>query len=381
MTTPSISIFRPGSHYPQLDAGSLARTVAAYDPAKHEAPLVIGHPADDRPAYGWVQSLAFSEGLLKATPRQVDPALSDRVEAGRYKKISAGFYHPQAPGNPAPGVYYLRHVGFLGAQPPIVKGLPPVRFSDTAADYITIEFSESDQPWLWRMLSRLLRSQREHLIASTDLETADRVLPDYTIQSLADEAERLAAERHDASVPAFSEPVEEPPMAEPAPPTPDAREAALSEREASLNAREEALARQQAGQSRQETVAFCEQLVTEGRLLPRDRDAMAELVGGLSAETTVTFAEGDSQIPKPGPAAQFLKDYLKRQPVLVDFSERAPATTGAPDDSTPSAGMALPSGYTVDPDQAALHQRVVTFAEKNGVSYDEALTTISRLEG
>ena len=86
-----ISIFRPGAHYPALDTASLAKTVSAYDPAKNEAPLVIGHPSDDRPAHGWVQSLAFSEGLLKAVPRDVTSALKDHVETGRYKKISAGF--------------------------------------------------------------------------------------------------------------------------------------------------------------------------------------------------------------------------------------------------------------------------------------------------
>ena len=147
-----ISIFRPGAHYPALDAAGLAKTVSAYDPARHEAPLVIGHPSDDRPAYGWVESLAFSEGLLKAVPRAVTATLKDHVEAGRYKKISAGFYHPQAPGNPTPGVFYLRHVGFLGAQPPAVKGLPPVKFADSDDDYVTLEFSERD-PWMFRVLS------------------------------------------------------------------------------------------------------------------------------------------------------------------------------------------------------------------------------------
>jgi hypothetical protein len=37
----------------------LQATVAAYDPAKHEAPLVVGHPTHDMPAYGWVQRFIF----------------------------------------------------------------------------------------------------------------------------------------------------------------------------------------------------------------------------------------------------------------------------------------------------------------------------------
>ena len=376
-----ISIFRPGPHHPALDAAGLARTVSAYDPAKHEAPLVIGHPADDHPAYGWVESLAFSEGLLKATPRQVDQALRDQVDAGRYRKISAGFYHPGSAGNPVPGAYYLRHVGFLGAQPPAVKGLPPVQFSDTAADYVTIEFSESD-PWAWRILGRLFRGLREHLIVTTGLETADRVLPDYDIDTLAEQAERMTRDPHPAA--AFSEPTtEEPEMAEPATPAADEREAALNTRETKLAARETKLAageqtleQQAIEQSRQERVAFCEQLATEGRLLPRDQGAMAEFLATLSSEATVTFAEGDSQTPKPGPAAQFLRDFLKRQPVQVDFSERAPATGEAPT----RVGMVVPGGFEVDAGQAGLHQRAVQFAEQHKVAYDEAVTRVAALE-
>ena len=376
-----ISIFRPGTHYPALDAGSLARTVAAYDPAKHEAPLVIGHPSDDHPAYGWVQSLAFSEGLLKAVPREVQSTLKDHVEAGRYKKISAGFYHPQSAGNPAPGVYYLRHVGFLGAQPPVVKGLPPIQFADSEDDYVTIEFSERD-PWMFRLLSRMFRGLREQLISTTDLETADRVLPDYDIQALADEAERQIQEQHTAPAPHFSEEGMTEPATTQTDPTREAqlaqREADLNARESQLNGRETTLDTRQTEQARQETVAFCEQLVTEGRLLPRDQEAMAQFMESLPTEATVTFAEGDSQVPRPGQPAAFLKQFLSRLPVQVDFSERAPGTG---DDPPATAGMALPAGYGVDPEQAQLHQRVVQFAEKNGVSYDEALTSISRLEG
>ncbi len=54
----------------------------------------------------------MNDGALSATPRQVDPAFAEMVEAGRFKKISASFYAPSASGNPVPGTYYLRHVGF-----------------------------------------------------------------------------------------------------------------------------------------------------------------------------------------------------------------------------------------------------------------------------
>lgn len=140
-----IHIFRAGRHTAMqgrtltFSDADLAATAAAYDPALHEAPLVIGHPAADAPAFGWVAGLRAGAAGLFAVPRQLEPAFAEAVASGRYKKVSASFYAPDSPHNPAPGVYYLRHVGFLGAQPPAVKCLAPVQFADDGEGCVTVE--------------------------------------------------------------------------------------------------------------------------------------------------------------------------------------------------------------------------------------------------
>jgi hypothetical protein len=144
-----LQIFRPGRHTAMSGAelafseSDLAASAAAYNPALSEAPIVVGHPAHDLPAYGWVKSLAFADGGLEAEPDQVDPAFAEMVAAGRFKKISASFYPPESPKNPVPGVFYLRHVGFLGAQPPAVKGLRSPAFAD-GDEAVTLEFDFSE---------------------------------------------------------------------------------------------------------------------------------------------------------------------------------------------------------------------------------------------
>lgn len=126
-----IHIFRPGRHTAmqgralEFSAADLAATAAAYDPALHEAPLVIGHPAANAPAFGWVAGLRADADGLFATPRQLEPAFAEEVRAGRYKKVSASFYVPDSPHNPKPGVFYLRHVGFLARSRPRSRGLRP----------------------------------------------------------------------------------------------------------------------------------------------------------------------------------------------------------------------------------------------------------------
>lgn len=143
---PQLHIFKPGTHTAQCGTTynftetDLAATVAAYNPTLHEAPLVIGHPQHDAPAAGWVKSLSATAHGLIAEPQQIDASFAEQIAKGSYKKISASFYHPTAANNPVPGVYYLRHVGFLGAQPPAVKGLRPIELAEGEPG--VIEFSE-----------------------------------------------------------------------------------------------------------------------------------------------------------------------------------------------------------------------------------------------
>lgn len=130
-----IEIFRAGTHTASdgrtlsFSAAMVAGCARAYDPGVQEAPLVVGHPKENAPAYGWVAGLEFRDGVLLARPNQVDPDFAEMVKAGRFKKVSSAFYMPDAPNNPAPGALYLRHVGFLGAVPPAVKGLKSASFA------------------------------------------------------------------------------------------------------------------------------------------------------------------------------------------------------------------------------------------------------------
>lgn len=108
----------------------LQHMIDVYNPNLYRAPLVIGHPSEQAPAYGYVKALSYANGKLLAEPVQVDPQFSEMVNSGKYLSLSASFYAPHAPGNPKPGTTYLRHVGFLGAAPPAVKGLAFPQFAE-----------------------------------------------------------------------------------------------------------------------------------------------------------------------------------------------------------------------------------------------------------
>ena len=140
-----IEIFRPGKFKAMngtevsFSAEMLKDIAESYDPKVYQAPLVIGHPKVEDPAYGWVKNLCFSGERLSAEPEAVVEEFASLVSARRYQNVSASFFTPEHPANPKPGKYYLKHVGFLGAVPPAVTGLKTVSFADN--DDKVVEFS------------------------------------------------------------------------------------------------------------------------------------------------------------------------------------------------------------------------------------------------
>ena len=164
-----IHFFRAGTHVAQdgreitFTEADLRSIATAYDPVVHEAPIVIGHPKTDDPAFGWVQSLEVRADGLWATARQVDGSFADAVRNGSFKKVSGSFYAPRTKGNPKPDGYYLRHIGFLGAAAPAVKGLQPVAFNDDDTGVVNFEAGTID-------LREHSLLARERAIARAELE-------------------------------------------------------------------------------------------------------------------------------------------------------------------------------------------------------------------
>src|SRR5205085_325301 len=133
-----IDIFTIGTHTDDkgsehvIGAAFLEQTAANFKPDVHEPPVVIGHPRTDAPAFGWTCGLRVEGDTLQAQFCDVDPKFEELVIDGKFKKRSASFYldAAKAPGGRVP---QLRHVGFLGAQPPAVKGLREIRFHEGEA--------------------------------------------------------------------------------------------------------------------------------------------------------------------------------------------------------------------------------------------------------
>lgn len=371
-----IQIFKAGKHTAMsgvalsFSESDLQAMVNAYDPAVHEAPIVIGHPQTDDPAYGWAKSLSFADGVVAAEPQQLDPEFSEMVNAGRFKKVSASFYTPDSPNNPVPGVYYLRHIGFLGAQAPAVKGLKSASFA--ASEEGVIEFSD------WDMLSTvsIFRRIREFIITKFGIEEADKTISIYELDNMQNSA---AQEDQDPNyLPSYSEPkpkgdemsdVDKKRLADL-----EAENTQLKTANAKFEAEKAQFAEMQAKQkvetAHAENVSFAEALVKAGKLLPVNQALTVVLLDKFASdETKVEFGEGADK--KTDTPLAFYKAQLEASPKLVNFSE-----TAKPNGTPSTRKFITPAGFSVNEEQMEVHESVLAYAEKNNVSYEIALSKL-----
>lgn len=398
-TPNTIQCFKPGRHVAMsgaalaFAASDLAACAAAYNPALHEAPLVVGHPQLDGPAYGWVRSVAFAGGALEAEPHQVNPEFAELVNAGSYKKVSAAFWAPDAPGNPVPGVYYLRHVGFLGAAAPAVKGLRTPEFA--GGDAGVVEFSEwddVDNASLWRGL-------RDWLLGKFGQAEADTAVPAYLVSSVERGAQQELIEAQTATD--VTDVLAQPESAGPAFSNPAARggnqleitavtpeqKAALEAENAALRQRladQDKLARtQRMAQAHGEAVAFADNLVQQGRLPVGRKNLVVAVFDALaSASETqgaqLAFAASDEPSAQQVALVPELRALLTG--IAPSVSTERHATAGAAAGAgAGTVAFAAPEGTTVDQSRLALHSQAVAYQRANpGTDYVAAVKAVQQ---
>lgn len=401
----NIQIFKPGKHT-STDGRTLdfsedfvSRLVASYDPALFPAPLVVGHPKLADPAFGWVKSLSFAEGVAEAEPEQINADFAELVKSGAFKKVSASIYLPDSPSNPKPGEPYLRHVGFLGAAAPAVKGLKAVEFAadDTAME---IEFGEL-KSWEVNSLASLFRTIREWVISRWDKDEADKAIPSYLVEDIERAASRPTEITDEGkAIPSYAESPKNPPSAahggglnpsghasgaavpnkESKMPTEEKtaefaeKMAALEAKETELKARETKVAAGETAQRKAGFVAFCEEQIKAGKLTPALKPGMVEFLEALHTGTaTVEFGEGEAK--KSQSPVEFFKSFVEALPKAVTFGEIAGGTKGPADGKKPVEFAAAP-GFVADPEGLEELGKAQEYAEAHKCSLLEAVSAL-----
>ena len=191
-----IDIFYTGKH---TDSGGNTRkwtradldSVVANFGEGSRAPHVIGHPKMDSPAWGWVEDVRRVGDKLQARGKDFAEEFLGLVDDRRFTDRSVRFR------SDGKGGWALKHIGWLGAKEPALKGLAPAfAEAEGESDALDYSFAVSDfgkGAWNIHRIQRLFRGVREYLLTDKGTEVADKVVPEYELEGMTRDA--LDAER------------------------------------------------------------------------------------------------------------------------------------------------------------------------------------------
>lgn len=391
-----VEIFRAGTH---LDSQGREATWSESDldemvrnhSESTAAPVVIGHPETNDPAYGWVDRLERRGKSLFAKFKDVVPQFAEAVEQGRYRKRSISV------GKTGNG-WRLLHVGWLGAKAPALD-LAPMNYATPADVQDTFDF-EADF-YTPGVLARAMRRLREFLIEQFGSEAADRVMPDYDIEFLDEHADSLRNREREA---ASSEASASPAFARHDPQRKDskngetavknfsqadldqareqAREQARAEARAEFEQQQQTLQQQlseaQAERNRAEFNAELDALQADGRLTPAQAVGALEFMQALSSQpTTFEFSSADGKSTSQADPLAWFRQFMKSLPKQVELGRRRDGDGEGSGSSAPR-NFNAPAGTVVDSDRLDLHEQALQYQAAHQVSYIDAVRAVSK---
>jgi len=330
-----------------------------YEKRTNDAPIVVGHPKDNSPAFGWVEKLKKEGKVLKAKIKDIVPEFADAVKKKMYKYVSVSLY----PDN------RLRHIGFLGGVPPAVKGLEAVSFNDKDSDFITFEFGEVEDKV--RTIGDIFQRMREFFIEKFGKEEADKVINHWDIDWLRREIEEEGKFKEDKSktkevidmeletlklklkeaedkLKEFSE-----------------NASKLSEENKTLK---EKIHKMEEERIEKEVNEFVEKLKNEGKLLPAEEGFAKEMLKRLKRDgVEIEFSEGEKKN-----SFEAFKEFLEKQEAKVPLGELKKGENF-------KKKVKEDFGEEVDEEALELHQKAIELSEKEKISYEEAITKLKEV--
>jgi len=337
----------------------LDQIVEKYNTSDHTAPIVVGHPKSNAPAWGWIEKLYRNGQKLLAKPKDLVKEFVDAVKEKKFLKRSASF---------TPDML-LNHVGFLGAAVPAVKGL-----SD-------IEFNSSDEYTEFEIDAETLQEEIDQDIEAQEQAGQSRESKENNSLNESDSEE----ERQE---------VENPPDDSSEGDSSDkknfldnltsALSTAISDLQEYLSAAknnvefqaetDEELKQLQDRMSDLRTkidIANFELLLNEkvsyGYLTPAMKDKVLSILKYFS---NLNYSETDSH-SLTSDIQNMFEEFIDSTPKYIEFEDVATA-----EEEKPKVKDNSFDDFELDPDSEALHSEILTLSEKENLSYEEAFSKI-----
>jgi hypothetical protein len=399
-------IFKTGTHTDMsgkkhtFTEADLDQTVLSYDrgnTAFKEAPVCLGHPTDNKPAYAWVKGLKRVGKFLYANVKDLKPELVEAVKDGYYKYVSPKFRLDKS----------LQHLAVLGAVPPAVPGLADLQEafqrayseSDEGSGFV-LSFAELDAYQVesqFSSLKNVLRNLKNWIIKADTLEKADEIIPEHILEWLAqpvtvDESKTntltyseksdikevsMAGEKPDTT----KEEPEKPKTVEPVEVKTPAEEPAFSEKdlnnpvvaallgrldalEKRATAAETSLTAAQEMQKKTDDAAFAEEMCKKGIIAPVMREPLIKLLGTLPEGESLSFAEGE----KEKTPREFLKGFLEKLNPMIPLTPLKMMRRGTEEEDL--LGF---SESEIDEQDLELDRSARRIAKEKNIPYPDAL--------
>jgi len=393
-------IFSTGTHtasngvtktYTEDDLDHIAEK---YNSSNHTAPIVLGHPKSNAPAWGWIERLYRKGQKLLAKPKDLVNEFVDAVKEKKFLKRSASF---------TPDML-LNHVGFLGAAVPAVKGLSDIEFNsadeftefEIDAEILQEEISHSDpsgeQDIEAQQSTDEFQQQAEQNNENLEQKSqSDESFADENQENVPQGSSNGVCHRH----PAGASDLRDNPPGEFSEDNSDDKKnfldnltSALSTAVADLQEylsaaknnvefqteTDEELKQLQDRMSDLRTkidIANFELLLNEkvsyGYLTPAMKEKVFSILKYFS---NLNYSEIDSQGLTSDIQSMF-KELIDSTPKYIEFEEVATA-----EDEQPKVQDSSFDDFELDPDSEALHSEILTLSEKENITYEEAFSKI-----
>jgi len=338
-----IDVFKTGTH---TDMAGVTRTWTEADLDKIvaasqdlAAPAVIGHPKIDAPAWGWVDEVKKEAGRIWVRFSDLVPEFAEMVKKKMFPNRSIAL-------NPD---LSIRHIGFLGAVPPAVKGLERIKFTDVEP-MVVIEFSEEAD-----LLDRVFNRMKAFFISEENKHKnkEEPMTKTFTQEELnAEVKEKLNSQKTEYA-------------------------SKIASLEDERKKRDEKIAKMESERKaerqevrKQNVTSFGELLKKDGHFLPAwKKMGLSTFMQQIEEmPTEIEFAEGKKETP-----GAFFRRFLLELPKVVTFKEVAPH-----ENLKKGSEFSTDGKIPVDEDRLELHNKVTAYQQAHkDVTYTDAVKAVS----
>ena len=339
-------IFKAGTHTSSNGTAKdysikdLEFIASSYNPAENEAPIVIGHPVDNSPAYGWIESLKVAGDRLLAKPKEVIKEFSEAVKKGLYKKRSISLDKDGK----------LRHVGFLGGAAPAVKGLADIQFNEPSA--LTYELDLD--PRLELKDEGLKENAKDEKATAKDVNTQDNIVNEPVVDDKPPLFSEQLNQIRDNLIELNKKFVSTPDKTN----TSDISKIQSAVDDLSFKINFSAFE------------PMLNDKLSSGSLTPAMKKSVMSLFEYLN---TQNFSAEYDYSQFRNDVKKLLTDFVESVPKIVYYENFAEKPDETDNDSNSF------SGYTLDEESAALHKKAKTIMRKDNISYEAAVMKLSKL--